>query len=136
MKEIFLQLRVVCHDIGAELWHDAKPVRWVATAKYEIEGYDESVELGVRMYNIYVGVVALPVKGWVDVIIVQDYLAPGVKYVDVPDVSPVMLLCRSIVGMRHVSWIAFVHLVVEGDRFMIVMDVARGFYNYISFLVP
>jgi len=56
-------------------------------------------------------------------------------YVDVPDMRPVSLLCRSVIVTWDINWISFVHMVVEGSQFMIGMNVAGGVYDYASFLV-
>jgi len=79
--------------------------------------------------------VVLPVKGGVDIILVQEYLAPRVTYADIPNMQLVTLLYHIVIDTLHINWIEFVHVVIESPRFMIVMHVSEGVYEYVSFLV-
>ena len=87
----------------------------------------------MRCRNIEI--VAFPVKGGVDIILVQEYIAPGVTYADVLDVHLVALFCYSVIRTCHVKWTVFVYMVVEGPRVMVITNVAGGVYDYTSFLV-
>ena len=80
----------------------------------DTNGNYELVKPYIRVRSRYVGVVVFPVKGGVDIILIQEYLAPGVNHTNVPDIRRLTLLCRSIAYTHHINWIAFFHLVVEG----------------------
>ena len=95
------------------------------TAKYETNSNNEPVETDVRVRGQYVGVGVFSVEVGVDIICIKEYLAPKVKYTNVPNVRILTLLCRSVICTWHVNWIVFVHVVFEGARVIIVMNVAE-----------
>ena len=96
------------------------------TAKYETSSNNEPVETDVRVRGQYVRMGVFPVEVGVDIIRIKEYLAPKVKYANVPDVRILALLCRSVICTWHVHWIVFVHVVFDRARVIMVMNVAGG----------
>ena len=70
--------------------------------------------------------IAPPVEIRVDIILVKDNLCPGVADADILDVRPVPALSRGIQGTRDIYCVIFVHVLIEGARVPVIMDVVRG----------
>ena len=70
--------------------------------------------------------IAPPVEGGVNIVLVKENLFPGVADAGIPDVSPVPALGRGVEGLGDVCGVTLVHVIVEGPRVRLSMYVRGG----------
>ena len=82
-----------------------------------------------------VRVVLYPVKGRVDVVLIEEDFRKGVKDAYIPYVSPIPALGRDVGHPGNIGGITLVHKIVECARICILNDVTRGVNHNLSLAI-